>query len=76
MISRPNCNHIAVTEHALQREIERLETFTNETRRYLDPTAEVFIPVFCFGAPNAVRMQLQAGNKAARTEFERMTKAE
>ena len=71
----PVRDHIGDAEDALQRAIERLEKFNNETRRYRDPNAEVFIPGFSFGAPNAVRVQLQAEVEAARTEFERLNEA-
>jgi hypothetical protein len=64
---------VADAEDALQRSVERLERLNNETRRYRDPNAEVFIPGFGYGSPNAVRVQLQTEVQAARDEFERLS---
>jgi phage-related minor tail protein len=63
---------VADAESALERAIDRLERLNNETRRYRDPAAEVFIPGFWYGSPNAVRAQLEREVEAARQEFERL----
>ena len=59
--------------NALERATERLDKLNTETRRYRDPNAEVFIPGFSYGSPNAVRVQLQREVDAARVEFERLS---
>ena len=64
---------VADAENALQRSVERLERLNNETRRYRDPNAEVVIPGFGYGSPNAVRVQLQTEVQAARDEFDRLS---
>lgn len=63
---------VADAESAMERAIDRLERLNNETRRYRDPAAEVFIPGFWYGSPNAVRAQLEREVEAARQEFERL----
>jgi len=59
-------------EDALQLAVERLERFDRETRLYRDPNAETVIPGFGYGAPTAVRGQLQEQMAAARAEYDRV----
>ena len=55
--------------------VERLDRFNRETRLYRDPNAEVVIPGFGYGSPNAVRLQVQEQVEAARAEYERLRQA-
>lgn len=66
---------LAEAEDALQMAVERLDRFNRETRLYRDPNAEVVIPGFGYGSPNAVRLQVQEQVEAARAEYERLRQA-
>ncbi|MFN8700972.1 MAG: phage tail length tape measure family protein, partial [Rhodospirillales bacterium] len=66
---------LADAANALEQAVERLDRLNRETRLYRDPNAEVVIPGFSFGSPNAVRAQLQSQVDAARTELERQQQA-
>jgi hypothetical protein len=59
---------LAEAEDALQWAVERLDRFNRETRLYRDPNAEVVIPGFGYGSPNAVSLQVQEQVEAARAE--------
>ena len=66
---------LADAANALEQAVERLDRLNRETRLYRDPNAEVFIPGFSFGSPNAVRAQLQSQVDAARAELDRLQQA-
>ncbi|NKD87757.1 hypothetical protein HEQ72_05495 [Haematospirillum sp. 15-248] len=66
---------LAEAEDALQMAVERLDRFNRETRLYRDPNAEVVIPGFGYGSPNAVRLQVQEQVEAARVELDRLRQA-
>lgn len=59
-------------EEALRLSVERLDRFNRETRLYLDPDAEVTIPGFGYGSPNAMRLQLQDQVEALRADHQRL----
>jgi hypothetical protein len=64
--------HQNTAEDALRMAVERLDRFNRETRLYRDPNAEVFIPGFGYGSPNAMRLQFQGQVEARRADHERL----
>jgi hypothetical protein len=59
-------------EEALRLSVERLDRFNRETRLYLDHDAEVTIPGFGYGSPNAMRLQLQEQMEAIRADYQQL----
>jgi hypothetical protein len=59
-------------EDALRMAVDRLDRFNRETALYRDPNAEVFIPGFGYGSPNAMRLQIQDQVEARRADHERL----
>ena len=55
--------------------VERLDRLNRETRLYRDPDADVVIPGFGYGSPNALRLQIQEQVDARRVDYEQLRRA-
>jgi hypothetical protein len=67
--------YLNAAEDALKMAVERLDRLNRETRLYRDPDAEVVIPGFGYGSPNALRLQIQEQVDARRVDYEQLRRA-